>query len=53
LDVGAVAHLLSLPDHHGDPFDRMLVCQALQHDLTIVTIDDMFLRYPAPVLGQA
>ncbi len=53
LDLGlaAVAHLLSLPDYHRDPFDRMLICQALQHDLTIVTSDDIFRRYPAPVLS--
>ena len=53
LDVGAVAYLLSLPEHHGDPFDRMLICQALQHDLTIVTVDDVFRHYPAPVLAPA
>lgn len=53
LDVGAVAHLLSLPEHHGDPFDRMLICQALQRDLTIVTVDDIFRHYPAPVLAPA
>ena len=53
LDNGAVAHLLSLPALHGDPFDRMLICQALQHDLTIITVDDMFRRYPASVLSPA
>jgi PIN domain nuclease of toxin-antitoxin system len=31
----------------------MLICQALQHDLTIVTIDDMFRRYPVSVLAPA
>ncbi len=53
LDLGlaAVSQLLSLPDYHRDPFDRMLICQALQHDLTIVTSDDVFRRYPAPVLS--
>lgn len=53
LDVGlaAVSQLLSLPDFHRDPFDRMLICQALHDDLTIVTSDDIFHRYPAPVLS--
>lgn len=50
LDSAAVARLLSLPDYHRDPFDRMLICQALQHDLTIVTNDAIFRHYPAPVL---
>jgi len=27
----------SLPHHHRDPFDRMLIAQALEHDLTIIT----------------
>ncbi len=53
LDTGAVSHLLSLPDHHRDPFDRMLICQALQHDLTIISSDEMFRRYPVSVLAPA
>ena len=50
LDRKAVSRLLSLPMHHRDPFDRMLICQALDHDLTIVTSDESFRRYNAPVL---
>lgn len=50
LEVHAVSQLLALPPHHRDPFDRMLMCQALHHGLTIVTIDDQFRRYPVAVL---
>jgi PIN domain nuclease of toxin-antitoxin system len=40
------AHLLAdLPPHHGDPFDRMLVCQAMAERLTIVTRDPDIARY--------
>lgn len=53
LDSAAVAQLLSLADYHRDPFDRMLICQALQHGLTLVTSDDIFRRYPAPILSPA
>ena len=53
LNAKAVAHLLSLPSHHRDPFDRMLICQAVHHDLTIVTTDELFRYYPAPVLSPA
>jgi PIN domain nuclease of toxin-antitoxin system len=53
LDRQAISHLLSLPLHHRDPFDRMLICQALAHGLTIVTSDDLFRRYPIAVLGPA
>ena len=30
---------------HRDPFDRMLIAQALAHDLTVVSIDTVFDRY--------
>ncbi len=42
----AVAHLAKLPDVHKDPFDRMLVCQALEHDLLLVTNDPVVHEYP-------
>ncbi len=50
LDRQAVSHLLSLPAHHRDPFDRMLICQALAHELTVVTSDEVFGHYPVLVL---
>lgn len=34
-----------LPDHHRDPFDRMLVAQAQRLDAILVTRDDVFNRY--------
>lgn len=34
-----------LPRHHGDPFDRMLVSQALCEGLRLVTADRAFTRY--------
>ncbi len=40
----------ALPGHHHDPFDRMLVAQALVEGLTIVTRDRMIPRYGARVL---
>jgi PIN domain nuclease of toxin-antitoxin system len=40
-----------LPLHHRDPFDRMLVAQAIVERLTIVTRDDAFARYPVPVIA--
>lgn len=42
----AVAHLSKLPDHHKDPFDRMLVCQAIEHDLSVATGDPLIRQYP-------
>jgi PIN domain nuclease of toxin-antitoxin system len=53
LDRQSVSYLLSLPSHHRDPFDRMLICQALAHQLTIVTNDELFRLYPVAVLTHA
>jgi PIN domain nuclease of toxin-antitoxin system len=40
-----------LPMHHRDPFDRMLVAQALVEDLILVTADDELARYGVPILA--
>jgi PIN domain nuclease of toxin-antitoxin system len=48
LDEPSVARLAGLPDLHRDPFDRMLVCQALEHELTLATVDLAVRAYPVP-----
>ncbi len=40
----------TLPRHHEDPFDRMLVAQARCESLTLVTADKRISRYPVSVL---
>ena len=47
VDEESALHVLRLPDLHRDPFDRMLVAQAIVHGLTIVTPDPLVLQYPA------
>ncbi|HEX4681775.1 MAG TPA: type II toxin-antitoxin system VapC family toxin [Gemmatimonadaceae bacterium] len=37
--------LASIPGHHRDPFDRMLIAQAIAEDLTIVSADTWVSRY--------
>jgi PIN domain nuclease of toxin-antitoxin system len=39
-----------LPAIHGDPFDRILIAQAISEQLTVITADAIFARYPVPVL---
>lgn len=39
-----------LPRHHIDPFDRLLVAQAMLHGLTIATRDPLIMQYGVPVL---
>jgi len=46
LDEASVLQLGKLPEHHHDPFDRMLVCQAIAHGLTLVTPDRLIMQYP-------
>lgn len=41
----------ALPRHHGDPFDRMLVAQAQQEDMTLVTRDERLGAYRVPILA--
>ncbi len=43
-------HLCKLPTPHKDPFDRMLVCQAIEHSLTILTPDPLIMQYPVRYL---
>jgi len=43
-------HLQELPSLHRDPFDRMLICQAIEHGLTILTPDEAIQRYPVKTL---
>ncbi len=50
IEEPALAHLASLPPLHRDPFDRILVAQALQHGLKLVTVDDAVRAYPVPLL---
>jgi PIN domain nuclease of toxin-antitoxin system len=40
----------ALPEHHKDPFDRILIAQALIEDLVLMTADKQLRRYSAPVI---
>lgn len=50
LTEAATLFLHRLPALHRDPFDRMLVCQAMAEGLTLVTPDDDVRQYPVPHL---
>ena len=49
-DEGSIAQLVKLPSLHRDPFDRMLICQTLEHSLTIATVDVAIRAYPVSVI---
>ena len=42
--------MAGLPGHHQDPFDRMLIAQAMEEGLTVITHDKKFESYPISVL---
>lgn len=50
LSESAALHIAKLPNLHSDPFDRMLVAQALVDGFTILTPDEAITQYPARVL---
>ncbi|MBK9724875.1 MAG: type II toxin-antitoxin system VapC family toxin [Candidatus Lutibacillus vidarii] len=50
----AAAHGLAvaqLPTHHRDPFDRLLIAQAMTEGLTLVTADPNFAAYDLPIVA--
>lgn len=46
LNEQATLYLPKLPDFHRDPFDRILICQAVVEGLCILTPDEQISRYP-------
>ena len=49
----SVEHTLAvgmLPDHHRDPFDRILIAQAIVEGITLITADPLVALYPGPIL---
>ncbi len=50
IDLGHVTRVHLLPKIHGDPFDRLLVSQAIVENMTIVTNDPVIKRYKSDTL---
>ena len=46
-ELSHIQQLDHLPFHHKDPFDRLLIAQAIVEDLTLVSRDPKFTPYPA------
>ena len=52
VDERHVAALPDLPEIHQDPFDRMLIAQALVDDLDLVSGDEAIRRYPVRTIWE-
>ena len=45
IQMAHVGRVESLASHHGDPFDRLLIAQALEEKIPVVTADPVFRDY--------
>lgn len=52
LDNAAIFTLAKLPTIHRDSFDRLLVCEAIQQGVPLVSSDAIFHRYPVRILWE-
>jgi PIN domain nuclease of toxin-antitoxin system len=50
IEHGHALRVGTLPSHHRDPFDRLLVAQAQLEDLPLLTADAVFSRYDVTVI---
>jgi PIN domain nuclease of toxin-antitoxin system len=53
IEEAVMTVLATLPPLHRDPFDRILISQALHHGLTLATVDDAVRPYSVPQLSPA
>ncbi len=42
--------LLDLPHHHKDPFDRLIIAQAITENISIISADQYFKSYPINII---
>ena len=50
LTRNAIFRLETLPRIHRDPFDRLLIAQALEHNMTLISPDPLIAKYQVPLL---
>jgi PIN domain nuclease of toxin-antitoxin system len=51
IEATHVFGLHALPAHHKDPFDRLLIAQAITEGMPILSVDAMFKHYPVEVIA--
>lgn len=49
IKIEHLEQLQTLPFHHRDPFDRLLIAQALTENLTLISRDSLFAQYNVPL----
>lgn len=53
IDLAHAERAGRLPPHHADPFDRMLIAQALEEDLILVSDDRAMDAYDVPTIAAS
>ena len=46
ISLDHIAVVSTLPRHHGDPFDRLIISQAIAENVPVVSVDHAFDAYP-------
>ena len=49
VEIQHLRRLSELPFHHRDPFDRLLIAQAIEESLVILSVDEAFEAYPVAI----
>ncbi|MGY6274536.1 type II toxin-antitoxin system VapC family toxin [Methylomonas sp. MgM2] len=49
IDLPHIGQLSKLPQHHKDPFDRIIIAQAMLENMAIVSVDQAFAEYEVRV----
>jgi PIN domain nuclease of toxin-antitoxin system len=50
VELAHVDRIQDLPNHHRDPFDRLIVAQALSENLTLVSLDQKLGAYGVSII---
>lgn len=50
INLNHIWQLAQLESHHKDPFDRMLIAQAIIESFSILSIDNIFQKYPVNII---
>ncbi|MGZ8164740.1 MAG: type II toxin-antitoxin system VapC family toxin [Methylobacter sp.] len=51
IELPHIEALENLPAAHRDPFDRLIIAQALQEEMTVISVDSIFNNYPISVIS--
>lgn len=52
IQIGHALYVINLPDHHRDPFDRIIVAQAQLEKMPIITSDPLITKYDVDVIWR-